>query len=257
MQHFLKTILAITDEAEKIPLRYFRKGVEIDNKQDASPVTIADRQTEEYIRTGIGAAYPEHAILGEEFGQSDHSHRYHWIVDPIDGTRSFISGMPLFGMLIALLDGDKPALGVLRMPALGEVYSGSAEGAFLNGDQRLQTSNCTTLDQAFLYINEGEKLLAEEPQIFNTLCQSGREHRLSYDCYPHALLAAGQIDACVDFDLKPYDFLPLVAIIEAAGGVITDWDGKPLTLKSGGRVVSAATADLHLELLELLKNHGD
>jgi len=257
MQHLLKTILAITDDAEKIPMRYFRKGVEIDNKQDASPVTIADRQTEEFIRSGIAKAFPDHAILGEEFGQSDHSHRYHWIIDPIDGTRSFISGMPLFGMLVALLDDGKPILGIVRMPALGEVYSGSAEGAFLNGDQGLQSSDVTTLDQAFLYINEGEKQLAEETEIFTTLCNSGREHRLCYDCYPHALLAAGQIDACVDFDLKPYDFLPLVSIIEAAGGVITDWDGKALTLKSGGRVVSAATPELHKELLQLLKNHGD
>lgn len=256
MQHFLKTILSITDAAEKIPLGYFRQGVAVDNKQDDSPVTIADRATEEFIREKLAQEFPDHAILGEEFGQTDHANRYHWIIDPIDGTRTFISGMPLFGMLVALLDAGKPVLGVVRMPALGEVYTGSPKGAFLNGTKRLHTSGTTQVSQSFLYINEGEKLLAAEPEIFQTLCNSGREHRLSYDCYPHALLAAGQIDACVDFDLKPYDFLPLVALVQAAGGVITDWDGKPLTLQSGGRVVSAATPELHAELLELLQNHG-
>lgn len=252
MQSYLKTILEITAEAEKIPMQYFRQGVEIDNKGDDSPVTIADRQTEAFIRDGIAKHFPEHSVFGEEFEQIDKDSPYRWIIDPIDGTRSFISGMPLYGMLIALLKDGLPVLGMVRMPELGEVYTGTAEGAFLNGTKQLQTSDTTTLPEAFLYINEGEKLLAQVPDVFTTLCKSGREHRLGYDCYPHALLAAGEIDAVVDFDLKPFDFLPLIAIIEASGGVITDWQGGKLGMNSGGRVVSAATPELHQELLALL-----
>jgi len=252
MQQYLKTILAITTDAEKIPMQYFRAGVKVDNKGDDSPVTIADRQTEAFIREGIAKHFPDHSVFGEEFEQIDKDSPYRWIIDPIDGTRSFISGMPLYGMLIALLKDDKPVLGMVRMPELGEVYTGTSEGAFLNGEERLNTSNTTALSDAFLYINEGEKLLAEVPSTFTTLCKSGREHRLGYDCYPHALLAAGHIDAVVDYDLKPFDFLPLVAIIEAAGGVITDWQGGKLGMQSGGRVVSAATPELHRELLAVL-----
>ncbi|MBV1865171.1 MAG: inositol monophosphatase family protein [Rhodobacteraceae bacterium] len=252
MQTYLNTILKITAEAEKIPKQYFRQGVEIDNKSDDSPVTVADRKTEAFIRAGIAQHFPDHSIFGEEFAQVDNESAYRWIIDPIDGTRSFISGMPLYGMLIALLQDGDPVLGMVRMPELGEVYTGTADGAFLNGDTRLHTSETTALAKSILYINEGEKLLAEVPETFANLCKSGREHRLSYDCYPHALLAAGHIDACVDYDLKPFDFLPLVAIIEAAGGVITDWQGGKLGMQSGGRVVSAATKELHRELLEIL-----
>jgi fructose-1,6-bisphosphatase/inositol monophosphatase family enzyme len=175
-----------------------------------------------------------------------------WIIDPIDGTRSFISGMPLYSMLIALLQDGVPQLGVVRMPELKEVYTGSPDGAFLNGDTRLGTSPVTALADAYVYINEGNKIALEQPELFQTLCKTGREQRLSYDGYPHMLVASGHADACIDYDLQPYDYLPLVPIITAAGGVITDWNGTPLTLKSDGRVVSAATPELHRELLAIL-----
>ena len=252
MQHFLKTILSITDQAERIPKSYFRQGVEIDQKQDETPVTIADRATEEFIRDGLAAHFPDHAIFGEEFGLSETDSPYQWVIDPIDGTRAFISGMPLYGMLIALLENGVPRLGVLRMPELNEVYTGSDEGAFLNGDTRLSVSQTTQLNMAFLYINEPDKMMAEVPDVFARLNQVGRDRRFSYDCYPHALVAAGHIDACVDFGLQPYDYLPLVSIIEAAGGVITDWQGNALNMKSDGRIVCAATPALHSSLLALL-----
>ncbi len=252
MNDYLKTILNITEEAAKIPRQYFRQTLEIEDKGDASPVTIADKQTEEFIRNELEKHYPDHSILGEEFGQSTKDSRYHWIIDPIDGTRSFISGLPLYGMLIALLKDNKPVLGIIRMPELDEVYSGSNEGAFLNGTTAIHTSDVTKLSDAILYINEGDKLVSEEPEIFKTLCKSGAERRLNYDCYPHALVASGHVDACVDYDLKPYDYLALTGVIEPAGGVITDWEGKALTLESDGRVVSAATPELHAELLKIL-----
>ncbi len=253
MQHFLDTILAITDKAEEIPKRYFREALDIEHKGDASPVTIADQQCERAIRDGLAKHFPEHSIFGEEFGQTETDSAYRWIIDPIDGTRSFISGMPLYGMLIALLKDGAPILGLLRMPELGEVYTGTKDGAFLNNTKRLHVSDTTDLDAAFIYINEADKIAATHTQQFQNLMIAGLDRRFSYDCYPHALVAAGHIDACVDFDLKPYDYLPLVAIIEAAGGIITDWDGHALTLQSDGRVVSAATPALHAALLECLK----
>lgn len=253
MKHFLTTILAITDQAEQIPKRYFRAGVAIDHKQDETPVTVADRATEEHIRAGLAQHFPDHAIFGEEFGQTDGNSPYQWVIDPIDGTRAFISGMPLYGMLIALLEHGVPRLGVLRMPELGEVYTGSDAGAFLNGDQRLSVSDMQDLDRAFLYINEPDKMMTEVPEIFARLNTAGQDRRFSYDCYPHALVAAGHIDACVDYDLKPYDYLPLVSIIEGAGGIITDWQGQRLHMESDGRIVCAATPALHAALLALLR----
>jgi fructose-1,6-bisphosphatase/inositol monophosphatase family enzyme len=178
---------------------------------------------------------------------------YQWVIDPIDGTRAFISGMPLYGMLIALLENGIPRLGVVRMPELGEVYTGTEQGAFLNGDQRLAVSDTKHLDQAFLYINEPDKLLAKSLDVFARLNSAGRDRRFSYDCYPHALVAAGQIDACVDLGLQPYDYLPLVPIIQAAGGIITDWQGQSLNMNSDGRIVCAATPALHSDILALLK----
>ena len=253
MQHFLKTILTITDQAEDIPKRYFRQGVEIDQKQDETPVTIADRATEECIRAGLAEHFPDHAIFGEEFGMTDSDSPYQWVIDPIDGTRAFISGMPLYGMLIALLKYGVPQLGVLRMPELGEVYTGTDQGAFLNGDQKLAVSDTENLDRAFIYINEPDKMMAEVPKVFARLNTAGRDRRYSYDCYPHALVAAGHIDACIDFGLQPYDYLPLVPIIEGAGGIITDWRGQKLDMGSDGRIVCAATPALHSTLLTLLQ----
>ncbi len=253
MQHFLDTILAITAEAEKIPRQYFRQALEIDHKQDQSPVTVADQATEKFIRDALAKNYPDHSIFGEEFGQSDGNGPYQWIIDPIDGTRAFISGMPLYGMLLALLENSEPVLGVVRMPELHEVYTGSAAGAFLNGSTRLTVSSTTSLAQAFLYINEADKIQAADPGIFQKLATTGRDRRFGYDCYPHMLVAAGHADACIDYDLKPYDYLPLSAIIKGAGGLISDWQGNPLNMRSDGRVVCAATPELHQQLLAVLK----
>ncbi len=251
MQAYLKTILEITDQAEDIPKRFFRQKLDIQHKGDDSPVTIADQKCERFIRDQLAVHFPDHSVLGEEYGHSDKGSEWLWIIDPIDGTRSFISGMPLYSMLIALLRGGVPQIGVVRMPELGEVFTGSTEGAFLNGE-RLATSKTTALEDAYLYINEGNKIALANPALFQRLCTTGREQRLGYDGYPHMLVAMGHADACVDYDLEPYDYLPLVPVVEAAGGIITDWHGAPLGLNSDGRVVTAATLKLHHELLDIL-----
>lgn len=147
-----------------------------------------------------------------------------------------------------------PEIGVIAMPALGEVFLGVVgEGATLNG-AAIHCSSQRNIDHGILYINEGEKIFADHPDVFERLTKNGQTRRFSYDCYPHALLAAGYVDAVVDYDLQPYDYLPLSVVVQEAGGLMTDWDGMPLTLKSDGRVVSAATLELHAQLLNLVNS---
>jgi len=252
MQTFKKIALEITENAREIPRKYFRSRVDIDRKQDESPVTIADRETELFIREALKLHFPDHGIYGEEFGRQKTNSAYEWVIDPIDGTRSFVSGMPLYGMLLALLKNDQPQLGIVRMPELDEVYVGDGHTAIFNHTKTLHCSEVNTLDDAIVYINEGEKIIRENPALFKQLYSTGRVMRLGYDCYPHALLAAGQVDLVIDYDLKPYDYFSLIPLVEGAGGLITDWRGDRLTMQSKGDVVSAATAKLHQEALRIL-----
>jgi histidinol phosphatase-like enzyme (inositol monophosphatase family) len=243
----------ITEDASAVPMRHFRKGgLGIEAKADDSPVTIADRATEQAIRAALNAEFPDHGVFGEEFGISGSLNGPAWIIDPIDGTRFFLSGYPGFGMLLGYLESGVPQIGVVRMPALNETYLGlRGGGATLNG-AAIHTRVTTSLAEAIVFVNEAERTLALDPALFARLCGVGHTRRMSYDCYPHALVAAGQIDAVTDVGLEPYDFLPLTPLIEAAGGVITDWSGAPLGMESDGRVVTAATQELHAELLEVL-----
>ncbi|MCP4186394.1 MAG: inositol monophosphatase [Gammaproteobacteria bacterium] len=252
MPNFLQAALEITEKASQIPQKYFRTEFDIEHKQDKSPVTIADQETEQFIRKALKTQFPDHAIFGEEFGRETHQSEYEWVIDPIDGTRSFVSGMPLYGMLLVLLKNDQPQLGIIRMPELDEVYVGDGITSTLNQSQALHCSKVTTLENAIIYINEGEKINQQNPALFSQLCSCGRVMRLGYDCYPHALLAAGQVDLVIDYDLKPYDYFPLIPLIEGAGGLITDWQGQPLTMQSRGDVLSAATPELQQQALALL-----
>ena len=252
MNEMIKFALATTEQASEIPRRYFRSGFDVDHKQDESPVTIADRETEQFIREAIKKQFPRHAIFGEEFGRDSTDSEYEWIIDPIDGTRSFVSGMPLYGMLLALLRNGEPEFSIIQMPELGEVFIGEGKTTTRNQTEILSTSNTISLDDAIVYINEGEKIAHKNPRLFSRLTSTGRVMRLGYDCYPHALLAAGEIDLVIDYDLKPYDYFSLIPVVEGAGGVITDWLGEALTMQSRGDVISAATPELHQQAMSLL-----
>lgn len=245
----------IAEAASAVPMRHFRQaglGIEIKDDADASPVTIADRATEKAIRAALADAFPGHGIFGEEFGTEGSLDGPAWIIDPIDGTRSFLTGHPAFGMLIGHLHAGVPQVGIVRMPALDETFTGIRGGAATLNGAPIRVRDVVRLDQARLYVNEAERMHALAPETFARLCTLGHTRRMSYDCYPHAMVAAGLIDAVTDIGLEPYDFLPLVPLIEAAGGVITDWQGRGLALGSDGRVVTAATPALHAALLEVL-----
>ncbi len=243
--------------AARVAMGHFRGGAAqlgIEFKADDSPVTVADRAVESELRAYLAALFPAHGIYGEEQGMAAGNSAHLWVIDPIDGTRSFLSGHPLFGVLLAHLYDGKPDLGVIGMPALDEVLIGvSGQGATLNGAP-IATSDQTDLDRAILYVNEADKIYRDRAELFARLMASGQTRRLGHDCYPHALVAMGHADAVVDYDLQPYDYLALSAVIEAAGGVMTDWDGAPLSLKSDGRVISAATPELHRQILKLTRD---
>ena len=243
---------AIAEQAGTIAAGAFRAGLGYDSKADASPVTAADRDTESALRAALSAALPEAGLLGEEFGAEGLDRRLVWVIDPIDGTKSFISGVPLFGTLIALLEDGAPVAGVIHMPALSETFTGGPGlGAWFNG-QPIRCRATTRLDEAFVCCNNLGGLIRGEPAATARLLEAPRFARPTGDCYPYGQLAAGWVDAVIDHGLQPYDYLPVVGVVEGAGGVITDWDGRPLTRASDGRVVAAATPALHAALLALL-----
>lgn len=242
----------IAEKAAEIARGYFRGQLQVEVKADESPVTQADKAVEQMVRDYLTEHFSDHGILGEEHGTKHGDSRYLWVVDPIDGTRSFLTGHPLFGFLLALLDNGDPILGIIGAPALRETLIGiPGIGATLNGSA-IRVSGQARLDAARLFVNEGEKIYRDHPAVFDRLMGCGQTRRLGYDCYPHALVAMGHVDAVVDYDLQPYDYMALSAVVRAAGGQITDWRGNPLTLASDGRVVSAASPELHRDLLDLL-----
>ncbi|MFO1175115.1 MAG: inositol monophosphatase family protein [Paracoccaceae bacterium] len=252
IDQMLARAIEVTVQASAIPMTHFRKPLELVAKADETPVTIADRDTETFIRRKLAEAFPEDGLFGEEFGVAEGRSGALWIIDPIDGTRSFITGNPLFGMLLGRVVAGVPEVGVVRMPALGETFAGArGRGAWLNGAP-IRVRATKTLAEAMLYVNEAEKIEAADPARFARLCRAGHTRRMGYDCYPHALVAAGQIDVVVDCGLQPYDYLPLIALVEGAGGVICDWQGRALTLQSDGRVITAATPELRDQMIALL-----
>ncbi|MCU0906632.1 MAG: inositol monophosphatase family protein [Rhodobacteraceae bacterium] len=245
---------ALADVARGIAMRHFRKGLEVSFKSDLSPVTVADREVEAALREMLGRLVPADGILGEEMESFGLERARVWVIDPIDGTGAFATGSPLFGCLIGLLVGGRPALGVIDAPATGERWTAlQGAGATLNG-LPCRVSGCARLADASVS-STSIHLYAPEPlAAFQRVTARAACARLGGDCYAYGLVAAGHLDAVVETGLQPYDYLPIVPIIEEAGGHITDWSGAPLDLTSRGDVVAAASLSLHAELLEHL-NH--
>lgn len=250
----LREAAAIAARSTASTMEYFRAPLAVDNKADASPVTIADRNTEATIRAAIRERYPAHGIMGEEYGAEGTDREYVWIIDPIDGTKSFISGVPLFGTLIGVLHHGRPVAGVIHMPGLGETFAGAPGIVTRMNDVPVRCRAGVAPEQAFLCFNELHKLVRDVPDKAARLLVTGRYQRPAIDCYPYAQLAAGWVDGVVDYDLDPYDYLPLVGVVEGAGGIITDWQGEPLGLDSDGSVAAAATPEIHAALLAALSD---
>jgi len=248
----LLTAHALADAAAGVSLRHFRMPLDIITKADESPVTMADRAAEAAMREILAAQCPRDGIYGEEHGQERLQAERVWVLDPIDGTRSFITGSPLWGTLIGVLRGGRVVLGLVDMPVLGERWVGTGGVAQRNG-VAVRVRDCTEIAQARIVTTSPDIFNADDWQAFDRLSRRCAMRRFGGDCYGYAQLAGGTIDLVVETGLQPYDYLGPAGLIEAAGGVITDWAGQPLGLASDGRVVAAATPALHRAALDVLR----
>ncbi len=252
----LATANKLADRAGAVILPHFRTGFAIDHKGGGlfDPVTIADREAEAAIRAGIEQAYPGHGILGEEFGPHNAQAEYCWVIDPIDGTRSFVIGLPIWGTLIGLTRGGMPLLGLMDQPFTGERFFGGPGGAYLRHagvERRLQARECASLADALLATTSTDYFeSADEHRRFDELASRVKLRRFGGDCYNYCMLAFGQIDLVVEAGLKPYDILPLIPIIEGAGGIVTTWEGGDP--REGGSVIAAGDARMHEAAMKLL-----
>jgi len=248
----------LADAARSATLAHFRRpDLTADCKEGQGrfdPVTAADRAAEDAIRAILDVERPEDAILGEERGNRAGTSGLTWVIDPIDGTRSFLSGTPTWGVLIALADAGGPFLGIIDQPYIGERFRGGlglAEVAGPMGRAGLRTRAPRPLGQAILFTTFPEVGTPAEGAAFGRVASRARLVRYGTDCYAYALIAAGQIDLVIEAGLHPYDVQAPIAVIEAAGGLVTDWQGRPAPM--GGQILAAANPAIHAEALALLK----
>jgi histidinol phosphatase-like enzyme (inositol monophosphatase family) len=242
----------LADAARAIALTHFRSNINFERKKDLSPVTIADQAIEQELRRLITTRFPGHGILGEETGSTPGG-RYTWYLDPIDGTKSFISGMPLFGTLIALADERDGTVvaGMIDMPALAERWYGTSRGTTFN-EVPAKVSRAVNLEDAHIYTSSPDFFSPEDWARYDALSRKAMFRRFGGDCYQYGLLASGHCDLVVESSLKSFDFMALVPVIEGAGGVMSDWKGQPLTRHSDGRVIAAANKILLEQALAIL-----
>ncbi len=247
----------VIQETGEIALKYFRTNLDVSNKQIGGkfdPVTLADQEIEDYIRGKIVEIYPGHSVIGEESGETKGTESFKWLIDPIDGTRGFVAGSPMWGTLLGLMDGDKSVAGLMHQPFTNETFVGSEAGAFIlndDGKNQIYTSKKDQLSDAVLccthlsMFHTGKAL-----DSFVKIGEICRFSRFGTDCYGYSLLAHGFVDLIVEASLKAYDVMPLIPIVEAAGGVISDWQGN--SVANGGNVVAAANSALHEQALNIL-----
>ncbi|KEQ06619.1 histidinol-phosphatase [Pseudorhizobium pelagicum] len=247
----------LADAARAETLPRFRTGAFITNKLEGGfdPVTEGDRAAESAIRALIEARFPEHGILGEEHEDIGLDREHIWVIDPIDGTRAFISGVPMWGTLIGFQSGGRSVMGVMDQPFTGERYFADGERAWYSGpdgERQIATRACKTLSDAILFTTSPHIFLEDEAERYHAVERHVRLFRYGTDCYAYALLAAGHVDLVIESSLKPYDVGALIPLIEQAGGIITTWDGgRP---EGGGNIVAAGTAELHAQAISILGN---
>ncbi len=253
----IATAQALADAARAATLMHFRApGLTADTKEAErfDPVTVADRLSEERMRAILAERRPQDGILGEEYGAKPGTSGLTWVLDPIDGTRSYLCGTPTWGVLIAVGDETGPLYGVIDQPYIGERFEGGFGRAEVNGPMgraALRARPARPLSQAILMTTFPEVGTADEGAAFRRVAGQAKLVRYGTDCYAYALIAAGQIDLVIEAGLQAYDVQAPIAVIEAAGGIVTDWEGRPA--HDGGRILAAANREIHAEALALLR----
>jgi myo-inositol-1(or 4)-monophosphatase len=253
--NFASFVDALATASGDTILPFFRTALAVENKKAGGfdPVTAADRAAETAMRSLIRENFPEHGILGEEYGSEHTDAEYVWVLDPIDGTKSFISGMVAWGTLIGLMRFGEPVYGMMHQPFTRERFSGDSGAAHYRGpagDRDLRVRACESLSDALLFTTSPLLMNAADRARFKKVEDKVKLSRYGGDCYAYCMLAAGQIDLVIETELKPHDVVALIPIITGAGGIITTWENGPA--QAGGRVVVAGDARTHAAALELL-----
>lgn len=246
----------LADAAGAVIRRHFRSALEVDAKPDASPVTRADREAEAAIRALIHARMPGHGIIGEEYGREDEGADLVWVIDPIDGTKAFITGRPIFGTLIALMHEGRPLLGVIDQPITGDRWLGVRGQETLHNGRPARTRVCPRLADARVSTSGPQYFTEAKRQCFDRVAAAAQFTTYGGDCYQYGLVAIGGIDVVIESGLKLHDFAALVPVVEGAGGSLTDWDGRPLDAASAGDVVASGDVRVHDATLALLAGSG-
>ncbi len=251
---YLALAAELADAAGAAIRPYFRTVLAVDDKADLSPVTVADRAAEAVMRQLIAARFPAHGIIGEEYGRERDDAEFVWVLDPIDGTKSFISGVPLFGTLIALARHGKPILGVIDQPISRERWVGAEGRATTHNGKPIRCRPCAGIGAATVFATTPDMFEGADADAYARVARAAKLVRFGADCYAYGLVALGFVDVVIEASLKTYDFSAMLPIIEGAGGVATDWQGAPLGLASDGRVLIAGDKRTHSDALALL--HG-
>ncbi len=249
---FIALAERLAEAAGAVVMTYFRGDLAIDSKPDQSPVTVADKEAETAMRRLIEDAYPDHGIIGEEFPDDRVDSDFVWVLDPIDGTQSFVTGKPLFGTLIALMENGRPVLGVMDMPALKERWIGAHGLPTTFNGEPVTARACEGIDKAWLYATSPQMFEAADFPAFERLRKASWRAVYGAECMAYGLLASGLVDIVCEGTMKLYDYAPMIPIIEGAGGVITDWQGKALGADSDGNVLAGGDKRIHAAALELL-----
>lgn len=251
-EQFIPFAEQLANISGEIIRRYFRQQVALKEKADLSPVTIADEEAEKNMRALIHNTFPHHGILGEEFGAHNDNAEYVWVLDPIDGTQSFMMGRPIFGTLIGLVKNGVPILGIIDQPILGERWIGVQGFATNFNYEPIRARKCANLKKATLCTTSPYLFDENDREIFERVREVAQYTNYGGDCYSYGLLANGLVDVVIETGLKKHDFCALIPVIKGAGAVVTDWQGNEVTTQSDGRLIVAGDPRVHAQILKLV-----
>jgi len=252
-QQLIKLANKCADASGKIIKKYFRKKIKINLKKDNTPFTKADIEAEKIIRELILKQEPNCGFVGEETGTVNMNREYCWVVDPLDGTKSFITGKPTFGTLIGLLKNNKPVLGILNQPILNERWVGIAGVETKYNNKKVRVRKCKSIKGAKMYATSPMMFQGRNKKIYKNVRAKIGECLFGADCYSHGLMSLGFVDVILEANLKPWDYIASASIISGAGGKITDWNDNDLNLQSDGRILATGDSNIHKQIIKIIQ----